>query len=134
MTIVAVADTHALIWYLYGDSRLSPRARQVFEDAANQGELITISSITLAGIVYLSEKGRIALTALQLILAELNSAVAMLTETPVDRSIISAMSSINRNNVPELPDRIIAGTAIHLQVPSISRDSKLQASPITTIW
>ena len=73
MSIVAVADTHAVIWYLYGDSRLSARARQVFEDAAHQGNVVSLSSITLAEIVYLIEKGRIAPATLNLVLAEFNS-------------------------------------------------------------
>jgi hypothetical protein len=32
--VVAVADTHAVIWYLANDSRLSAKAKQAFEDAA----------------------------------------------------------------------------------------------------
>ncbi len=36
--IRAVADTHAVIWYLYNDARLSPTARTWIEDAAAAGE------------------------------------------------------------------------------------------------
>jgi predicted nucleic acid-binding protein len=40
------------------------------------------------------------------------------------------MSSI----VPEMPDRIIAATAIHLGVPLVTRDRRLQSAGIQTIW
>jgi predicted nucleic acid-binding protein len=33
-----------------------------------------------------------------------------------------------------MPDRIIAATALHLGVPLVSRDRKIQASSIHTIW
>ena len=33
-----------------------------------------------------------------------------------------------------MPDRIIAATALHLGVPVISRDGKIRASTVATIW
>jgi PIN domain nuclease of toxin-antitoxin system len=33
-----------------------------------------------------------------------------------------------------MPDRIIAATAMHLGLPLISRDSKIQVSNVHTIW
>jgi PIN domain nuclease of toxin-antitoxin system len=54
--IVAVADTHTIIWYLFNDERLSNIARQTIETAAVDGNQIGIASITIAEIVYLSKK------------------------------------------------------------------------------
>ena len=51
----AVADTHAVIWYIFADSRLSVTARTTIEDIAAEGNQVAFSSITLAEIVYLSE-------------------------------------------------------------------------------
>ena len=134
MKIVAVADTHAVIWYLYGDSRLSALARQLFAEAARQGDVVSISSMTLAEVLYLVEKGRISATALNVILTELNSTTSVLMETPLGRHVVAAMSTISRASIPELPDRVIAATALHLGVPLISRDLKIQLSGITTTW
>ncbi len=36
--ICAVADTHALIWYLYDDKRLSAKARRFFDETAERGD------------------------------------------------------------------------------------------------
>ncbi len=55
----AIADTHAVIWYIFADNRLSITARTTIEEAAARGDQIAFSSITLAEIVYLIEKGRI---------------------------------------------------------------------------
>ncbi|WP_336389855.1 PIN domain-containing protein [Scytonema hofmannii] len=41
---------------------------------------------------------------------------------------------VERAQVPDLPDRIIAATALYLGVPIISRDNKIQLSSINTIW
>ncbi|MSP58811.1 MAG: hypothetical protein EXR72_00445 [Myxococcales bacterium] len=57
--IVAVADTHALIWHLHNDANLSPTAAGVLE-GATPGRQVAVSAISLAEIVYLEEKARIA--------------------------------------------------------------------------
>ncbi len=57
--IQAVADTHALIWYLFADERISPSARRIFDQAVESGDQVAFSAITLVEIVYLIEKSRI---------------------------------------------------------------------------
>jgi PIN domain nuclease of toxin-antitoxin system len=130
----AVADTHTVIWYLYNDSRLSPTARTWFEDAAIAGEQIALSSITLAEMIYLIEKGRIDTAALTRLTTELDAADTVLVEVAFDRSIPQAMNRVPRSEVPDLPDRIIAATALHLGIPVISRDREIQSSGLTTVW
>jgi PIN domain nuclease of toxin-antitoxin system len=56
--IVSVADTHTLIWYLFDDPRLSAAARQVIEKTVQDGNQVGVSSISIAEMVYLSEKNR----------------------------------------------------------------------------
>ena len=53
---------------------------------------------------------------------------------PLDSAIAQAMRRVPRDAVPDMPDRIIATTALHLDVPIISRDRRIQASGLTTIW
>jgi PIN domain nuclease of toxin-antitoxin system len=130
----AVADTHTIIWYLYNDARLSSTARTRIEDAAAAGDQIAISTITLAEMIYLIEKERIDATALTRLLSNLEAADAVLVEIPFDRHVAQAMGRVVRAEVPDLPDRIIAATALHLDVPIISRDRKIQASSLKTVW
>jgi PIN domain nuclease of toxin-antitoxin system len=44
--IRAVADTHAVLWYLYNDARLSRTATEVMDSAEQGGEQMAIFSIT----------------------------------------------------------------------------------------
>ncbi len=130
----AVADTHAVIWYIFGDSRLSKTATDAIAQIAADADQVAFSSITLAEIVYLSEKGRISPLTLERLLTAVDTSNAVLTEVPFDRDIAQPLYLVERTQVPDLPDRIIAATALHLGVPVISRDSKIKLSSVSTIW
>jgi PIN domain nuclease of toxin-antitoxin system len=134
MTIRAVADTHAVIWYVFDDSRLSSVARTEIDSAAASGERIAVSSISLIEMVYLVDKGRIAMAVFDGIFQALDDPNPLLLEVFCDRAIAQAMRLVDRQQVPDLPDRIIAATAVHLGVPLISRDGKIRSSSIKTIW
>jgi PIN domain nuclease of toxin-antitoxin system len=58
--IAGVADTHTVLWYLFDDERLSAAAGEFIEQAAAAGNRIGVSSISLAEIIYLIEKNRVA--------------------------------------------------------------------------
>lgn len=130
----AVVDTHAVIWYIFKDSRLSVTARTTIEQIAAEGNQVALSSITLAEIVYLSERGRINSTTLDRLLREVESDDALLVEIPFDRNIALTLRQVDRSQIPDLPDRIIAATGLYLKVPIISRDRRIQLSTINTIW
>lgn len=134
MTIRAVADTHAVLWYLYDDARLSNAARALMDEIDAAGDQIAVSAIALAEIIYLIEKGRIAAEALPRVLTSLDQPNATLVEVPFDRAIAEAMQLVDRTEVPDLPDRIVAATGLHMEVLVISRDRKIRSSRVTTIW
>ncbi len=130
----AVVDTHTVIWYIFGDSRLSATAKNVIEQIATDGDQVAFSSITLAEIIYLSEKGRISSLTLQYLLAAADASDAILAEVSFNRQIAQSLQLVNRAEIPDLPDRIIAATAVYLKVPVISRDGKITLSNVDTIW
>jgi PIN domain nuclease of toxin-antitoxin system len=47
---------------------------------------------------------------------------------------LKQMASISRDEVPDMPDRIVAATGVLYGVPVISRDRKIRSSKIETIW
>jgi PIN domain nuclease of toxin-antitoxin system len=53
---------------------------------------------------------------------------------PLDFAVAQAIRQIPRDDVPDMPDRIIAATAHHLNLPLVTYDQKIQASVIKTIW
>jgi PIN domain nuclease of toxin-antitoxin system len=85
-------------------------------------------------MVYLVEKGRIPATAVKDLIQSLFDPEYPLHELPVDASIAEHMLSVGRDEVPDMPDRIIAATGLRYQVPVISRDRRIRASRIQTIW
>jgi PIN domain nuclease of toxin-antitoxin system len=112
--IVAVADTHALLWYLYSDSRLSNTARAFFLSAFARDDLIAVSSITMVEMVYLIERGRIASESLTRVANVLDAIPQRFIEKPVDLQIARALSRVDVKQIPDMPDRIVAATAIFL--------------------
>ena len=55
--IVAIADTHTAIWYLFSDSRLGRGASDFIDVAIGNGDHIGISAISLAEIVVSHREG-----------------------------------------------------------------------------
>jgi len=49
-------------------------------------------------------------------------------------SIVQAMRQVSRAEVPDMPDRIVAATAVYFDVPVISRDRRILAASLKTIW
>jgi PIN domain nuclease of toxin-antitoxin system len=123
--LCAIADTHTVIWYLYGDQRLSSTAKEFIEGAVKNGNQVGVSAITLAEIVYLIEKDKIAKDAFERLMSALESPDSVLVETPFTGQIAQKMLLINRKSVPDFPDRTIAATSIYFNVPVISRDGKI---------
>ena len=103
------------------------------EGAEKGGDQIAVSSVSLVEILYLIEKGRFDPSLLDNLLDLLRLAT-FLVEVKLDRDIVAAMPAIARKQVPDMPDRIIAATALYLGVPLISRDRKIVASSVQTIW
>ena len=130
-----VLDTHVLIWYIFDSARLSPMALTSLENAvSNQGK-IQVSAISIIEITYLVEKGRIAAEVLARVIEAINNPAVNIFLVLVDLNISQMMQQIDRQIVPEMPDRIIAATALYLGLPLVSCDLKIQAlSNLQTIW
>jgi PIN domain nuclease of toxin-antitoxin system len=129
-----VADTHAVIWYLMNDPRLSPAAFQAMQKAAAAGDYVFVSAITIVEVVYLIDKGRFPQSLLTGVVNTLNDPMRELTLAVLDNEIAQTMQQIPRLVVPDMPDRIIAATALHMNLPLVTADHKIQAANIQTIW
>jgi PIN domain nuclease of toxin-antitoxin system len=132
--IAAIADTHTAIWYLFSDPRLGKRASAFIDDTIAKGEHIGVSAISIAEMVYLIEKGRIPANALNDLLAATADAKAVLQHVPLDENIAMKMAEVPRQDLPDLPDRVIAATALFHGVPVLSRDCRIRSSRVQTIW
>lgn len=125
-----VVDTHTAIWYFLQSPKLSETARKTIDSASK----IYLSSITIIEITYLTEKGRIPELALTRLINALNQVSSNWQVIAIDLDIALSLAKIDRQVVPEMPDRIITATALYLNLPLITRDTKITASIVPTIW
>jgi len=132
--LAAIADTHTAIWYLFSDPRLGRAASDCIEATIASGDHIGISAISLAEMIYLIEKKRILANALEDVLSAIADLKTVLQEVPLDAGIVLRMKEVPRDEIPDLPDRIIAATAQFYGVPVLSRDGRIRSSAIKTVW
>jgi PIN domain nuclease of toxin-antitoxin system len=134
MTAV-VADTHALLWYLNNSPRLSAMARSALENAEQSGSPMYVASITVVELRYLVEKGTITEADYQTVLAMLKDPATAPTIAPLDLDLADKVSRVKRLVVPDMPDRIIAATALGLCLPLVTCDTNIRAlTNLTTVW
>jgi PIN domain nuclease of toxin-antitoxin system len=130
----AVLDTHTGLWYLENSKELSNTARATIEGAIPDARAVRVSAISVIETIYLVERKRILPTALQRLRQVLSDPSAGLTIAPVDVFVADALENVPRSVVPDMPDRIIAATALHFGLPLVTRDRRLQSAGIQTIW
>ncbi len=125
-----VADTMAIVLHLEG-RRTSPRIKSIFDGVLRAETAIYVPAIVFAEILYLSERQRI--TASLADLQQLLNANLRIEEFPLSFAAVSAAAEIT--DIPELHDRLIAGTARFLKIPLLTNDPQIQASRfVQTIW
>lgn len=125
-----VTDTMGLVLFLENRKRTAISS-QIFQSATAGTTTIYIPAITLAEVAYLSEKKRIDCT--------LNDVEKLIhnfpnfIECPFSFNVILRAFSIG--DIPELHDRLIAGTAAALNLPLLTNDPVIAASKhCTTNW
>ena len=129
-----VADTHALIWYLEDSTWLGNEARRAFENCDRGESIVFIPTICIVEIVYLHEKGRIPAHLKTELDDVLQSGMTGLVLLDLTIEIANLVASVPREVVPDMPDRIIAATALYLGLPLLSRDKKIKIAKLATIW
>jgi hypothetical protein len=88
----------------------------------------------LAEVVYLMEKNRLPESAYDDLKIALSDPEHVLKEAPFTIEILDAMRKVPRAAAPDMPDGIVAATALYFRVPVISRDRRIQSSTISSIW
>ena len=132
--IAGVADTHTALWYMLKNPRLSSAARTFIDRAAEAGFDIVLSPISLAEILYLTEKNRLPISAYKELRAAIADPSYVIGEAPFHAELVDATRHVPRAEIPDMPDRIVAATGVFLGVPVISRDCRIRSSAIQTIW
>jgi len=131
---VIVLDTHALIWWVTGDSLLSKKAKTVINKEMVGGEII-ISSITAWEVAMLVEREKIFLS------MDVSRWLATVAEidnvhfVPVDTEIALKSVDLPGTFHKDPADRMIVATARTLAAPLVTKDEKIRAYVhVKTIW
>lgn len=129
-----VIDTHIVIWYFADPTQLSKTAETAIDNAETSGT-IYVSAITIVELIYLIEKNKIPQDVLNLLRVALEDSATAFRLIELSREVADEVENIPRSIVPDMPDRIIAATALHLNLPLITNDHKIQAlTSIQTVW
>lgn len=134
-----VADTHTILWYLYDVAKLSPAAEAALT-VAEQSGTIYISAITLVEVAYLETKPSFPYAgALQDLFRLVSDPSEHVRVLPVTIDVARAVIQVPRGEVPEMPDRIVAATAVAHRLPVVSVDSDIRGSAslnalVSVIW
>lgn len=130
-----VVDTHAAVWYFAMSPQMSVTARNAVNNAINNGFTIILPTISIVEIVYLIEKGRLIPQTLTSLMQSLKLPNSTFVSQGLTEDLAQTLTQIPRQTVPEMPDRIISATALHLNLPLVTKDHKIQAlKSIQTIW
>jgi PIN domain nuclease of toxin-antitoxin system len=131
---LAVTDTHALIWAIDGNrKRLAKRARKLFDNADEGKCAIYIPTIALAELGEACHRERVTLTLPFEDWARAAFASGHYHEAELSAEIIYAAQRLYA--VEERGDRLIAATAVALDLPLITRDPAIAAAAgVECVW
>jgi len=124
-----LADTHALIWWMRADARLSKRGMAILKDPGNE---ILVSAVVGWEIAIKVKLGKIAPAS---VLRDLEEAVAVegFVELPITLAqAVRAGSFMLHHNDPF--GRLLAAQAQSLNLPILSADRVLDQYGVQRIW
>ena len=130
-----VIDTHALIWHFTQHPSLSARVRSILTNADQGTEGIIVPSIVLVEFIYLAERKKIPEDLIRRIVDLVGDPAVGYRMVSLDFEVARKLQSVDRATVPDLPDRVIAATALVHRFPVLTKDSRLRKLPeIQTVW
>ena len=131
-----VLDTHALIWWVNGDDKLSKEAiKAIDKEMGDEKGQILISSISTWEIALLVEKKRLKLT------LDIDEWIQTVTEidkvkfVAVDNQLAIQSVRLPGDFHPDPADRMITALSRHFSAPLITSDQKIRNYQyVKTIW
>lgn len=122
-------DTHALLWWLAGDSRLSAPARSAIEGAST----VHVSAVSVWEISIKTQLGKLPQG--ELLLAELPTVLerqGFLSLPIVARD--GQMAGLLPNHHRDPFDRMLAAQSLRLGLPLVSNDPAFVPYGVSLVW
>ncbi len=123
-------DTHAFLWWISDDPRLSPAAREVIADGASE---VFLSAVSVWEMVIKMGLGRLELP------EDLESFLARQLQVngfrPLAMTLPHALAVRHLPDVHKDPfDRLLVAQAQHEELVLVSRDAVVRRYPVPVIW
>jgi len=127
-----VVDTHALIWFLEGNSRLGENARAILTNADSQ---LILPAIAFAEAAWIVERGRATMPSAEALLNAIAGDLRI-SVYPLDQAVVECSTVLSAVN--EMHDRQIVATTLVLQsgsetVALLTCDQNITASKLVPI-
>lgn len=134
-----VADTHALVWFLAADQRLSEGARRALEEAqGDPGGGVVVSLASRLDLHYLQRAGRFSPDQVQRIWSVTTDAGTNISAHTITAAVVDRFDAPEVAELRDPWDRLIVGTAMALNAPLVTRDrviTRLAATGVlAVIW
>lgn len=130
-----VIDTNIVVPYFTDLKLRSAPAQSAIAGAQQTGNSIYVPSIAIVELIYLIERSRIPSEVLPKLRDALDDDSTAFELVDLTRQIADELANIDRNIVADMPDRIVAATALYLGAPLVTSDGNLRRlSNVETIW
>lgn len=124
-----IIDTHALIWFMEGDSQLSEAARMAIESNAG-GNLVSIASLWEMGIKWSSGKLALSLPFGEAIELIEQSGFKILSFSKDDLITLSSLPFFHRDPF----DRLLIAQSLNYDLPIVTKDSEFSKYRVDILW
>jgi PIN domain nuclease of toxin-antitoxin system len=126
-------DTHAIVWLLAVEGRLSDKVRSAILEARVRGESLAYSPVSVYEISYASRRGRLPLaTPTEDFISAVEAALEL---APLTTEIALRAAQLPEPFHGDPVDRIIAATAIVNQCTLITHDDRIRkANVCKVLW
>jgi PIN domain nuclease of toxin-antitoxin system len=131
-----ILDTHALVWFVEGNKRLSESAKAII--AGTDSDMV-LPLIALAEAAVIIERGRTTISDVSKFLARIY-ADTRIEIFPLTLDVFERSLTPEGLRIPELHDRFIVSTGLHLQdlgetVEIVTKDQAItDAGVLSVIW
>lgn len=134
MAVVAVTDSHALIWYADGRwNKLGRQTRRVFESLTTGDAAIFVPTLVMVELAEAARRGHVALPEGVSRWGERLFATGRFFPVELTWAIVKRSEELLV--IPERADRLIAATALELGYPLITPDPEIAAAAgLELIW
>ncbi|HEX2204282.1 MAG TPA: type II toxin-antitoxin system VapC family toxin [Longimicrobium sp.] len=126
----ALLDTHTLLWFVAGDTRLSAYARAIMDDPEND-VLVSIASLWEVVIKVGVGKLELDMPVERFVVDQVSR--RQFTVLPIELSHLVTVSTLPLHHRDPF-DRLLAAQALTEDVPMLGTDSTFDAYDVQTLW